>query len=113
MSEASDAERLGIKTIGQGEDLPETAETGGLSNSIMRNFDDTGLHTVGFYDENGNLQVRIDVRGPPHARVPTPHVVDYFTGPRPGGGYGFRKAFWGPTTPEMDQIIQWISEIFD
>jgi len=112
-SGASDAELLNIRTIGRGINLPETAEKGGIPNSIMRTFDDRGLHTMGFYDENGNMIVRVDVTGPPHAGVPTPHVLDYYPEPKPGGGYGFGKQFWGPTDRGFDELIAWIAPIED
>ncbi len=80
----------------------------------MCNFDDSGLHTVGWYDENGNMVVRIDVTGRPHANVPTPHVLDYELGPRPTSPYvGFRKTLWGGTNKQMDEIIDWIASIED
>ena len=61
-----------------------------------------GLSRLGVYDTNGNLSVRIDVTGPSHAEVDTPHFMFYDSRPEPRTPLGW----WGTTVCLEAQLLQ-------
>ena len=103
LSEESEAEFLSVKTIGN-QELPLQEEP----NSLIRSFNNEGLHRVGIYDEQGFLSERIDVTGPAHNAVATPHAVEYYNW-RPNinapGGWAYSKRFLGSTNDFENEII--------
>jgi len=110
----SDIAPASVRTVGQ--QIDNLPPTGQEPNSIYRQFSDQGLRKVGIYDSNGNLVKRIDVTGPPHNEVPTPHVVENINWrpePRAPTGWYWKPVFRGPTNDWENSLIRWLSELVD